>query len=366
MIYHWTLSDCYFLNCRSNCFCFSLGHSGLDSNMVFTRKGGLLNASADGKVVRADFQLGKRGSKKSEKQLSTSPIKLLVCDADKNHPCKVCENVVTDDPKTEAVQCDRCEAWLHFSCSKLRKIDYDYLTNNPQSSVNWFCEPCRKDMKSGPAGQDSRILQHGAKMDTVMGVIKGMQAQMAVMQGQMAMMMDTTNKKKDEEKESENVQAQVTEAIEEQKEKEEKKNNVIVFNIPEPTSEDNNEAMKEDIKLVKDMLAVVHPNIDNVEIDESNTKRLGFKKKDHTRPIKVQFKDDSIKGQVFRNSSKLKSHDKFSKVNISNDKTRRELQADKKLKEQLMAERALRPDDDLIIYRGDIIKRVDRPARVQH
>ena len=33
--------------------------------------------------------------------------------------------------------------------------------------------------------------------------------------------------------------------------------------------------MKDDIEVVKDVLAVVHPNIGEVEIDEENTTRLG-------------------------------------------------------------------------------------------
>ena len=156
------------------------------------------------------------------------------------------------------------------------------------------------------------------------------------------------------------------EAIEEQKEREEKKNNVIIFNIPESTTEDTNDALKEDIKMVKEVLAEVHPSIQNVQIDENNTKRLGYKKKDHTRPIKIQFQENTTKGQIFRNSAKLRGHEKFSKVNISSDKTRRELQADKKLKETLLAERALRPDDDLIIHKGTIIKRADKPATRVH
>ena len=42
-------------------------------------------------------------------------------------------------------------------------------------------------------------------------------------------------------------------------------------------------------------------------------------------------------------------------------KTTKEIEADKKLKSELDRQRALRPGDDLIIYRGDIIRRADRP-----
>ena len=343
--------------------------------MVATKKGGVRNVSADGAVAKTDFAPPRRGSgnKLKQKDQPLSPIKLLVSDADTDYPCKICDKIVSDEPNSTAVQCDRCLAWIHLGCSRLRRLDYNYLTNNPQSTVKWYCEPCTKDIESGPDGQDSRILQHGVKIDTLLQVIKGMQVQMTAMQEQMAMMMETTNQKNDEveaEKtvDSHSMHAKVyTEVMEEQREKEEKKNNIIMYNMPEPVTNDVNQAIKEDITLVKEVLAEVHPNIGEVEIDEKNTKRLGKEKKSgHTRPIKIQFRDDASKGQVFRNSAKLRSHDRFAKVNISSDKTRKELQEDRKLKEDLMVQRALRPDEDLIIHRGQIIKRANKPvAKVQ-
>ena len=261
-------------------------------------------------------------------------------------------------------------------------------------------------MKSGPDGQDDRISQHGVKIDRLLQVVLTMQVQMTDMQEQMdeqnRTVMDLTNKKAEEKEENgqfdshikeqmNSMQTQMTkiveitskkkedvnevsgtnvtevvEALADQTEKELKKNNVIMFNMPEPTVSDKSKEMKDDIELVKDVLAVVHPNIGEVEIDEENTTRLGERKIGHTRPIRIKFRDDSCKGVIFRNSPKLKSHDKFSKVNISNDKTRKELMADRLLKDKLKTEREVRPQEDLIIYKGEIIPRANRPPpRVQ-
>ena len=48
----------------------------------------------------------------------------------------------------------------------------------------------------------------------------------------------------------------------------------------------------------------------------------------------------------------------------ANDKTRKEIEADKALKRDLDIQREDRPQDDLIIYRGDIIPRAERAAKV--
>ena len=117
-----------------------------------------------------------------------------------------------------------------------------------------------------------------------------------------------------------------------------------------------------DVRMVKNILAIVHPNIDAVKLDVENVTRMGRNKRQgYTRPIKIKLQDSESKGKIFRNSGKLKLNETYKQVNVSNDKTTKEIEADKKLKSELDRQRALRPGDDLIIYRGDIIRRADRP-----
>ena len=122
--------------------------------------------------------------------------------------------------------------------------------------------------------------------------------------------------------------------------------------------------MRDDLKIVKEIISVVHPNVDNVTLCDKNVMRLGRRVTGKTRPIKIQFKDDFSKGKVFRNSVKLRNHEKYKNINISNDKTKKELMADKILKDKLEAEKLARPGEDLIIYRGTIMPRKDRPAKI--
>ena len=120
--------------------------------MVATKKGGVRNVSADGAVAKTDFAPPRRGSgnKLKQKDQPLSPIKLLVSDADTDYPCKICDKIVSDEPNSTAVQCDRCLAWIHLGCSRLRRLDYNYLIQKKIGSTfaaAWsihFCTDCLK------------------------------------------------------------------------------------------------------------------------------------------------------------------------------------------------------------------------------
>ena len=40
-------------------------------------------------------------------------------------PCKLCSKNIND--RDAAIQCDKCQFWVHLRCSKLNLDDYKYL-----------------------------------------------------------------------------------------------------------------------------------------------------------------------------------------------------------------------------------------------
>ena len=328
--------------------------------MTRTKVAGVVNISADGDVltVATNVTTPPKGRKKKN-QTAKSPLKFL--DPDTNSPCRLCNKAVDSSPKSEAIECDRCASWVHFNCSKISREDYDFLSNNPLTQVLWFCKRCKDELKECENGQIDRIAQQGAKIDTFMNIITKMNTEMTDLKNQMTKVVEnTTQVVGDEAKQIESkadMKIHVSESIEDQQEKNEKKNSVIMFNVPEAVESNDKTEMEDDLTIVKEIISIVHPNIENVSLSDKNVVRLGGRKPGKVRPVKIQFKEDFTKGRVFKNSAKLRNHEKYSKVNISNDKTKKELMADKELKDKLEFQRLSRPQDDLIIYRGDIIKR---------
>ena len=150
--------------------------------MVVTKKKGVVNSAVEGHDVstnsRKPSQSGGSGNNKNGAQACTSPLGRLDPNVDAIVPCRVCDKNVG---RGESLQYDRCKSWLHLRCAKMSREDYDFLTMHPKTSVHWHCEPCKSDILSGPDGQDDRVAQQGAKIDTLTEVVKTMQNQMAVM-----------------------------------------------------------------------------------------------------------------------------------------------------------------------------------------
>ena len=294
-----------------------------------------------------------------------SPHGVLDPSIDDSVPCRGCDKIIG---RGEVLQCDRCNSWLHFRCAKITREEFDFLTSHPQTSVMWNCDHCKTELVWGPGGQDDRVARQGAKIDTLTEAFKAMQAQMAFMQNQMTVLIDLVkdkeNNKTEVVKSDQQIRTHVTEYLDDQREKDEKKNNMIMFNVAESDDLDEKVAHETDVERVKEVLAVVHPNVDELELSVKNVIRLGRNKHPiKNRPVKVILKDNRDKGIIFANSWKLRNCEEFQKVGITSDKTKKEMERFKELKFQLQTKKEETGEDDWIIFKDEIIKKSDKPAR---
>ena len=284
--------------------------------------------------------------------------------------CKGCNKNVPAN--SESLQCDHCTEWWHRDCGQLSQKDYNYLKDNPQTTMKWFCDSCSNDQKKNDTNGHSA--QCDGKIDNLTKIIQTMQEQqqtiqnqMTTMQTQMALVLEMIKKDKNEEpiELDTKIEVKVVEMLDEDREKQEKRNNMIVYNVEEaPDSEENGKELKEDIEKVREVLSVVHPDASKISLTDVTVTRCGFnKKKDKMRPIRVKLMENSTKGVIFKNSWKLKEHDKFKKVGLSNDKTAREQLKDRELRSRLQDKKKETGEDDWIIYKDNIIKRNAKPQR---
>ena len=56
-------------------------------------------------------------------------------------PCKICNNPVAKNHK--AVQCDKCQLWVHMKCNKINIQTYNMLK---EDKTVWYCISCSKDV----------------------------------------------------------------------------------------------------------------------------------------------------------------------------------------------------------------------------
>jgi hypothetical protein len=164
----------------------------------------------------------------------------------------------------------------------------------------------------------------------------------------------------------EEVKQQKNEKVEE-KRREVRENNLIVYGIPEE-SDDDAEQMIADFTNVKELYlhkVVLEPH------HITQITRLGEKKINNTRPIRLSFSSEGKRLEVLRNNRNLMmehesfeicsatycdDHQKHKHIYVSPDKTKQQRDVEKQLRVELKTRKEA-GEDDLIIRNEKIIKK---------
>ena len=274
-----------------------------------------------------------------EHDKSNSPFYNLLVGQSNIEFCKLCKEEVT--AKCEGLTCDRCDSWWHAACAGLTESEYSFFNDKPTEdsikNVKFICKICQEE-----ESPDVKAFDLISKLVTRMD--KQERNNLLLQQGLAAVldfMKDGTQKEEQtqvclEEK----VQSTIQEVLDNNKEKEEKETNVILFNVPEVSEEEERkteeEKKEEDFLTVNNIIQDVEKDHFTAMVDSSNIERLGQQRPGSTRPrpIKVRFDTKEEKWYLLRNAYHLKNsktqshHD----VVIRADKTKAELNADRKLK----------------------------------
>ena len=145
--------------------------------------------------------------------------------------------------------------------------------------------------------------------------------------------------KKDVKQIEEKVSTSVIEALDNNKEKEEKEKNAIMFNVPEVKFElgkSQKEYDDEDHTQVNFVMKETLGDKFKPILDKTKITRLG-KRNDNNprpRPVKVELQSAEEKWTLLRNAGNLKNArvEEIQNVSIRRDKTKMELQEDRRLK----------------------------------
>ena len=288
---------------------------------------------------------------------SKSPLKLLTSDI---WTCEICKaDSSSDNPKARIqwMECDRCSVRFHRNCTDLNNKQFKFIHGFPTKNLEWVCNRCLNDKdkgdntnkQAGDGDQSSLIVEQNKKIiDQNCKILE-----------QQALILDLLKDKKEgNNKVDKQIKVHVEETLQEMKEKEEKKMNMILHGIPEGTEEEEAKNKETDVNKTKAVLTYVNPEV-KLTIDPSKVQRIG-KKGTKPRPVKVVLDSVETKMQFIRNSKKLKDHDTFSKVGLSFDKTKREQEEYRRLKEKLDEKnRNEGSGADYQIFRGNIVLKTE-------
>ena len=68
------------------------------------------------------------------------------------YPCNICNNPVAKNHK--AIQCDKCQLWVHITCNKINLQRYNLLIEDEST---WYCISCSKDLYPFSSLNDSEF-----------------------------------------------------------------------------------------------------------------------------------------------------------------------------------------------------------------
>ena len=302
---------------------------------------------ADGDFIMATR--GRRGTRSTK----ISPHKFL---GSIEHSCRKCNKEVGDE---DSLDCDRCHTWLHLKCSELSKDEWSYCQKNPKSKLKYYCQPCQLDIM-GDGTTDSRISHQNAKIDSLTEVVR-----QVLKQNESIMETISKNSMKAPPAPAHNtssVQTQVREVLNEQKERDEKTNNLMIFNLPEA---DKNKVTADQIKAdtdnAQDVLKFLDENLDGSKLKVFRLGRRNDGDGASPRPVKVVVPEQESRQKILKNVRKMKEYTKFTKIGLCHDKTKKEIEEDRKLRAELKEKRQS-SNLDYTIFNRQVVLKVDIPS----
>ena len=298
--------------------------------------------------------------------------------------CGKCKTYLLKNPKNkgdQSIMCDCCNLYYHIRCvgvsdEKLKILDDDDL--------HWYCPIC--NIASGKLKDQVTVLQANylelqSQLETVNAKQKAQDEEMTEIKVDLKSKFDNLQAQIDELKKTKpstpselpiengnpsspidvpRIKSIITHEINELKRDEEeiklqekKKNNLIFFKFPEETFDTHDELMINDFNKLKEACQPIELK----EKDISQLFRVGKKENGKTRPILVTFKEEELRMKILKKSRDMEittEDGELIKVSVSTDKTPKQRETERKLRQEI-AERKANGETDLVIRNEKIV-----------
>lgn len=304
--------------------------------------------------------------------------------------CKICKK--KDD---EAIECDICQEWVCLRCTGISKQVYELQTKDGET-IDFLCQPCKKELPQirsllnlkNEFQKETRInkkfrddqqqinqdLQQ--RLSQVEELLKDKEINDANFPRLQDLMSDRVkvNTVLEKQLKLNEVVKKQTKTLEEDKRIEEREKNLIIYGVPDDEEEENQ--MKSDFHTVKKMYA---NKVELEPTDMTQISRLGERKTNHIRPIRLTFSTSEKRLQILRNNKNLtiereqfemctstfcEDQKKHKHIYVSTDKTKQQRETEKRLRDELKA-RKEQGETDLIIRNYKIIVKPNQPTHAR-
>lgn len=202
------------------------------------------------------------------------------------------------------VTCIVCNKSYRNACVELTTNEVKLLNGN--KGVEWSCKSCKES---------------GCRIGDLKALILQLQNDIQSLKNQMKL-------------ESSLSEDDYEEIISEINARNSKKSNIVIFGLSEPNQNINSDARQEsDTNQVINILKSVLPD-ENFE--NAKPVRLGKYEANKNRIIKVALSNEITVRNLMKNATRLKNSQNYRNISISADRTKREIEYYKKIKNQML------------------------------
>ena len=289
-----------------------------------------------------------KGSDQGAKQ-SKDPVAKQTEDSDEDEedpsPCGRCRKLVVRGD--EAIMCEICSQWYHIKCERVTKGQYKQQATKTKSNFHWFCDTCDiiqngllrqmtllntehgnfkkklEDLEERKANKED--IKNLAEMKANKEDMERLEQRITTIEENQAVPGTSTQGK----------EANKNEANELMKEIRDQKSricNIILHNVSEKQSENEEERNKHDREQIKELGKVCKENIKKEDVVKMT--RLGKRNPNKPRPLLVQFKDEEKKNGLMQNLANLsKAPEALQKISVQHDLTKKQREDEKEMRE---------------------------------
>ena len=316
--------------------------------------------------------------------------------------CKLCDISHTDENiKHYIMKCEVCQRWSCLDCAEM-SIEMFELAEKTKAKLHFICPHCEdalpqlRELMQIKEKQEELSLQINTNKGNIQNNMEAI-ADQKTFNGTIETRLDKIekalmiNKILDDDfptlphliKSQQKLEAtwrtstnKINVAIQKQSDQTQEDqrkaanaNNLIVYGAPELDTDDVANEMKADFALIKHLY---DGKATLAESDIANLTRIGNKKANVTRPIRITFKslekrkeilinnqDLLIQGEEHKMCNCTKNPGKHIHVNITTDKTKLEREAEKKLRQELKQRREA-GEEEIIIKYGKIVSKTEQ------
>ena len=273
--------------------------------------------------------------------------------------CFECEGNVNNSDK--ALMCNICEQWYHAKCQRVTNAEYEFLSDKPNESIQWYCKSCRgaslklfkivtvmhkrqEELEKQVTDIRQDINKCNTKLDNQSQVISGASNKISEIEQNLPAI----------------ISRKMVSLLDDRVEEEKREENLIFFNVPET------DAREQDEEFIRELCDEAL-GLDMRDVAINEMVRLGAKPKtenDKSRPVRLVIKDRDKRADILRNAHKLKDADKdlHKKVGINKDLTKSQREQRKTLRSKLNKLKLDFPNKKWAIRRDEVVEITHGPG----